>query len=72
MPEIANHVPHVVLQWDDTHADLTADQVKGRLWEGDPPIAVLAEGGRAIRIAVWTLQGDEHEVVAERLTELFG
>lgn len=71
VPEIANHAPHVVVHWDGTRTDLTADQVRHQLWDGTPPIAVLAEGERTIRIAMWTLQGDEHEVVAGRLLALF-
>jgi hypothetical protein len=39
--------------------------------EDDPPIAILAEGERTLRIAVWTLQGDEHELVSGRLHALF-
>jgi len=35
-----------------------------RFLEDDPPIAILAEGERTLRVAVWTLQGDEHELVA--------
>ncbi len=42
-----------------------------RLREGDPPIAVLAEGDRTLRIAVWTLQGDEHRLVIEWLVAQF-
>jgi uncharacterized pyridoxal phosphate-dependent enzyme len=72
LPEIANHVPHVVLEWEGTHASLTADQAKDRLRDGDPPIAVLAEGERTLRVAMSTLQGDEHLLVAERMAALFG
>ncbi|MGD0041952.1 MAG: hypothetical protein ABSE84_16365 [Isosphaeraceae bacterium] len=45
--------------------------VTRRLLEDDPPIAILAEGERTLRIAVWTLQGDENELVAGRLHALF-
>jgi D-glucosaminate-6-phosphate ammonia-lyase len=71
LPEIANHAPHVILEWTAGHSRLTAEDVTRRLLEGDPPIALLAEGERALRIAVWTLQGDEHEIVADRLLALF-
>jgi L-seryl-tRNA(Ser) seleniumtransferase len=71
LPEIANHAPHVVLEWDGSYAPITAEQAKGRLWDGDPPIAVLAEGERTLRIAMSTLQGDEHQILAERLLALF-
>jgi L-seryl-tRNA(Ser) seleniumtransferase len=71
LPEIANHAPHIILEWDGSPATITADQAKGRLWDDDPPIAILAEGERTLRIAMSTLQGDEHQIVAERLLALF-
>jgi L-seryl-tRNA(Ser) seleniumtransferase len=71
VPEIANHAPHVVLQWSPWHTALTAGEVARKLLEGDPPIAVLVEGERALRIAVWTLREDEHQVVARRIAEIF-
>ncbi len=70
LPEIANHVPHVVVKWDASHSLLTAEDVSRRLLDGNPPIALLVEGERAVRIAVWTLQGDEHEQIADRLHAL--
>jgi D-glucosaminate-6-phosphate ammonia-lyase len=71
VPEIANHAPHVVLEWSRWHAELSADDAVRRLRAGDPPIAVLAEGERVLRIVVWTLRDDEHHVVARRVRELF-
>ena len=47
VPEIANHSPHVVIEWSQWHSALKADEVVRRLREGDPPIAVLGEGERA-------------------------
>ena len=71
MPEIANHAPHVVLEWSPWHAALTAAEVAIELFAGDPPIAVLAEGERGLRIAVWTLCDDEHRIVAKRIRDIF-
>ena len=71
LPEMANHVPHVVVKWDASYSLLTGEGVCRCLLDGNPPIALLVEGERAVRIAVWTLQGDEHEHVAERLHALF-
>ena len=45
VPEIANHSPHVILEWSPWHSELTAEEVVRRLREGDPPIAVLARRG---------------------------
>jgi D-glucosaminate-6-phosphate ammonia-lyase len=71
VPEIANHSPHVVIEWSQWHSALKADEVVHRLREGEPSIAVLGEGERGLRVAVWTLHDDEHKVVAKRIQELF-
>jgi L-seryl-tRNA(Ser) seleniumtransferase len=69
--EIANHVPQVVAEWSRWHCPLTADEVVRKLWDGDPRIAVLAEGQYGLRIMVWTLRDDEHRIVAGRIREIF-
>ena len=69
--EIANHVPQVVVEWSQWHTPLTAAEVVRKLWDGDPRIAVLAEGERGLRIMVWTLQGDEHRIVAKAIRQVF-
>ncbi len=70
VPEIANHAPHVVVEWSGETDGFHAQEIACRLRQGDPPIAILAEGEHTLRIAVWTLQGDEHELVAARLLAL--
>jgi L-seryl-tRNA(Ser) seleniumtransferase len=69
VPEIANHVPHFVATWDEAARGLTAKQVLEKLQAGDPPIHVLLTEGR-LTVSVWTMQGDEHRVVARRLADL--
>jgi D-glucosaminate-6-phosphate ammonia-lyase len=68
--EIANRVPQVVVEWSRWHSALSAAQVVRKLWDGDPRIAVLAEGEHGLRIMVWTLQGDEHRVVAKAIRQV--
>jgi D-glucosaminate-6-phosphate ammonia-lyase len=70
VPEIANHSPHVVIEWSQGHCALTAEEIVRGLRAGDPPIAVLREGERALRVAVWTLRDDEHRIVATQLEQL--
>jgi hypothetical protein len=71
VPEIANHVPHAVLEWDEGAKKLTAQQVAKQLMEGDPPIAVSRKREGGLRISVWLMRGDEHKIVARRLLEIF-
>jgi D-glucosaminate-6-phosphate ammonia-lyase len=70
VPEIANHSPHVVIEWSQGNCALAAEEVVRRLRASDPPIAVLQEGERTLRVAVWTLRGDEHRIVAKQVEQL--
>jgi uncharacterized pyridoxal phosphate-dependent enzyme len=71
VPEIANHSPHLVVEWSQWHSELKAADAVRRLRDGDPSIAVLDEGERGLRVAVWTLRDDEHKLVARRIQKLF-
>jgi L-seryl-tRNA(Ser) seleniumtransferase len=66
MPEIANEVPHVKIEWEGKR---TAKEVVQQLIEGEPPIAVSQRGERGLVVSMWMLRGDEHKVVARRLRE---
>ena len=70
VPEIANHVPHFVATWDEAALGLTAKAVHERLQSGTPPIHVLLTGPGKLTVSVWTMQGDEHRVVAGRLRDV--
>jgi uncharacterized pyridoxal phosphate-dependent enzyme len=71
IPEIANHVPHALLQWDEAEKKLTSQEVVKKLMEGEPAIAVSRQRGGGLRISVWLMRGDEHKIVARRLSEIF-
>jgi uncharacterized pyridoxal phosphate-dependent enzyme len=71
VPEIANHSPHLLLEWSRWHAAPSAEDVVKELRDGDPPIAVLPEGERGLRVAVWTLKDDEHREIAARIRAIF-
>ncbi len=70
VPVIANEVPHVTVQWDESARGLTAQQVTEKLLAGDPPIHVQRPGKGQLLISVWMMRGDEHEVVGRRLREI--
>jgi D-glucosaminate-6-phosphate ammonia-lyase len=70
VPPIANHVPHLILAWDERRVRLTPAQATRQLAEGDPPIQigrVSGTGEKGIVISVFTLQPGEEKVVAARL-----
>ncbi len=79
--EIANHVPHLSLEWDRERIPITSAEASGRLKQGEPPIEV---GGhrwmqpksqspnnmQGLTVSVWMLRPGEDQIVAERLKSL--
>ena len=71
VPEIANHVPHVVVRWNEGDLGVTSEDAVARLLEGDPPVAVSRTGEGQLRISTWMLRPGQDAVVAERVKALF-
>jgi D-glucosaminate-6-phosphate ammonia-lyase len=70
VPPIANHVPHLILTWDEKRVAITRERFTRALTETDPPIQigrVPGTGERGVCISVFTLQAGEERVVAERV-----
>ncbi|MFO0866770.1 MAG: hypothetical protein U0744_19380 [Gemmataceae bacterium] len=70
VPIIANEVPHLIVEWDETRLGITREAATQRLKDGDPPIQigrVTGTGDRGILISVLTLQEGEERVVGGRL-----
>src|SRR5438105_3673648 len=70
VPAIANEVPHVTVQWDESARGLSSQQVSEKLLVGDPPIHVQRPGKGQLLISVWMMRGDEHKIVGRRLREI--
>jgi L-seryl-tRNA(Ser) seleniumtransferase len=70
VPEIANEVPHVTVEWDESGRGLTAAQVHDKLLHGDPPIHVQRPGKGKLLISVWMMRGDEPQITGKRLREI--
>jgi len=70
VPVIANEVPHVTVQWDESAKGLSSQQVSEKLLAGDPPIHVQRPGQGQLLISVWMMRGDEHKLVGRRLREI--
>ncbi|MFN7920336.1 MAG: hypothetical protein U0Q16_09580 [Bryobacteraceae bacterium] len=71
MPVIANEVPHLMMEWNEAGAKLTSPQLLEKLREGEPSIHILGLGAGKAMVSVWNMRGDEHRVVARRVSEIF-
>jgi len=71
VPEVANHVPHVRVSWDEAGKGLTGDQVIKAMADGTPSIGVRKDDTGLV-VGVWMLQPGEDAIVARRLREVLG
>ena len=82
IPDVANHVPHLLITYDQSRIKITGTEVMHKLREGKPRIelnpatggapasAGLESGPNTIVVGVWMLQPGEDMVVAKRLREV--
>lgn len=82
VPEVANHVPHLLITYDENRIKITGTEVMQKMREGKPRIelnpstggtpasAGLPGGPNTIVVGVWMLQPGEEVVVAKRLREV--
>ena len=71
VPEIANHLPHLAVNWDSP-VTLSSQEVAASLRDGDPRIEVSQRGPRGLAISVWMLRPGEQKILAKRLGEVLG
>src|SRR5215470_16091126 len=82
LPEVANHVPHLLITYDQNRIKITGAEVMQKMREGKPRIelnpstggapasAGLPGGPNTIVIGVWMLQAGEDTTVGKRLREV--
>jgi uncharacterized pyridoxal phosphate-dependent enzyme len=82
VPEVANHVPHLLITYDQNRVQITGAEVMQKMRAGKPRIelnpstggapasAGLPGGPNTIVVGVWMLQPGEDLVVAKRLREV--
>ena len=72
VPDIANHVPHMQITWDEGHIPLTVKEASQQLRESKPSIVIGGgEGKPGLSMNSFMLQPGEHRTVAARLVRLF-
>jgi D-glucosaminate-6-phosphate ammonia-lyase len=73
VPPIANHVPHILVHWDEARSKITRAEVTKQLAAGDPSIRlarVAGTGDRGLLVSVFQLEPGEVDIVAARLREV--
>src|SRR5215470_5761128 len=81
VPEVANHVPHLLITYDQNRLKITGVEVMQKMRQGNPRIelnpstggspasAGLPGGPNTIVVGVWMLQPGEERIVAKCLRE---
>ena len=62
--------PWVLIEFDPTLTGISAAEVKQKLWDGEPPIAVSAAGENGIHMNPDLLKPGEAEIIAVRLKQI--
>ena len=71
VPDIANHVPHMSIVWDQAHISLTPEQASTLLRKSKPAIALGAGEDRpGLAMNSFMLQPGEDKIVAAQLSRL--
>lgn len=73
VPEIANHFPHLLMEWDEHELGVTRTELKERLRRGNPSIVtarVYGTGDEGFLISVVNLQRGEEVIVAQRIVDV--
>lgn len=72
IPDIANHVPHMRITWDDARISLTPEAAAKLLRSGKPSIVIShGEGQPGLSMNSFMLQAGEDKIVASQLSTLF-
>ena len=82
VPEVANHVPHLLITYDQNRLKISGMEVMQKMREGNPRIelnpstggapasAGLPGGRNTIVVGVWMLQPGEEKLVAKCLRDV--
>jgi seryl-tRNA(Sec) selenium transferase len=71
VPDIANHVPHMRITWDEARISLNPDQAEKLLRNSKPSIVISSgEGEPGLSMNSFMLQPGEDKIVAAQLSQL--
>jgi len=68
VPEVANHVPHLFIKWDETNFGITKAECAKQLREGEPSIEVLEDDyPQGMSVTPYMLKPGEELIVARQI-----
>ncbi len=68
VPEVANHVPHLYLKWDESASGITKAECAKQLREGEPSIEVLEDDyPQGMSVTPFMMKPGEELIVARRI-----
>jgi L-seryl-tRNA(Ser) seleniumtransferase len=71
VPEVANHVPHLYLKWDESVLGITKAECARQLREGEPSIEVLEDDyPQGMSVTPFMMKPGEELIVAHRIKTL--
>jgi L-seryl-tRNA(Ser) seleniumtransferase len=71
VPEVANHVPHLYLQWDEQAMGISKAECVKQLEDGEPSIVCLGDEHRyGLSVTPFMMKPGEEKIVARRLKEI--
>jgi L-seryl-tRNA(Ser) seleniumtransferase len=72
VPDVANHVPHLYTQWDESALGLTKAACAQQLREGEPSIEVLENDyPSGLSVTPFMMKPGEELIVARRMKAVF-
>lgn len=69
VPEVANHVPHMMISWDSKRVAISPRDAGSTLRKGNPSI-VLSASEKGLEMNSFMLQPGEDQVIADHLVQL--
>jgi len=71
VPPVANHIPHLQVNYDPNRIPMTGRQIMEKMRQGSPRIELNPEAGpNFVTVGVWMLEPGEDLIVARRLREV--
>ncbi|HXW54577.1 MAG TPA: aminotransferase class V-fold PLP-dependent enzyme [Candidatus Cybelea sp.] len=71
VPDVANHVPHMQITWDETRVRITTEEAQKTLRSSAPSIVIAAgEGKSGLSMNSFMLQPGENKIVAAQLSRI--